>query len=237
MKCVHDVNIMTPSSQIYNHRFQFNFNLPSILWTHFSLSKSAEFNCAWSQDFSSLHHMGTLSFPISSSKSHLLPNRNRIAFSNPFPQQSFVSSAFRVHNFPNLHLRRLVLCAAAATGHSNHDGHHHHHHHHHGHHHCDHDVDLTGPQRAVIGFAKAIRWTDLANYLREHLQLCCCSMALLVAAAVCPYLVPKPAIVKPLQNAFIVIAFPLVGVWMSSTATLVFFVLLWIAWWMWFFEI
>lgn len=69
----------------------------------------------------------------------------------------------------------------------------------------------------MIGFAKAIRWTDLASYLREHLQLCCCSMALFVAAAVSPYLVPK-LIAKPLQNAFIVIAFPLVGVSSSLDA-------------------
>ncbi|KAG6605188.1 putative cadmium/zinc-transporting ATPase HMA1, chloroplastic, partial [Cucurbita argyrosperma subsp. sororia] len=167
--------------------------------------------------------MGTLSFPIASSKPRLLPSRSRIAFSNPSLQPSFPSSAFSVPNFPNLHLRRLVLCATAANDHSNHDehhrvhNHHHHHHHHHGHHHCDHDAELTGPQRALIGFAKAIRWTDLANYLREHLQLCCCSMALFVAAAVCPYLVPKP-FVKPCQNALIAIAFPLVGVSSSLDA-------------------
>lgn len=166
--------------------------------------------------------MGTLSFPIASSKPRLLPSRSRIAFSNPSLQPSFPSSAFSVPNFPNLHLRRLVLCATAVNDHSNHEEHHrvhnHHHHHHHGHHHCDHDAELTGPQRALIGFAKAIRWTDLANYLREHLQLCCCSMALFVAAAVCPYLVPK-LFVKPCQNALIAIAFPLVGVWISSTPT------------------
>ncbi|XP_038900941.1 probable cadmium/zinc-transporting ATPase HMA1, chloroplastic isoform X1 [Benincasa hispida] len=167
--------------------------------------------------------MGTLSFPIASSKSRLSSTPNHpIAFSNPFLQSSFSSSPFRPPNFPILHLRRRVLCSAAVTGRSNHDDHqhvhdHHHHHHRHAHHHCDHDVELSGPQKAVIGFAKAIRLTDLANYLREHLQLCCCSMALFVAAAVCPYFVPKP-IVKPLQNAFIVIAFPLVGVSSSLDA-------------------
>lgn len=36
-------------------------------------------------------------------------------------------------------------------------------------------------------------------------------MALFIAAAACPYLLPKPA-VKPLQRVFILIAFPLVGV-------------------------
>ncbi|KAI8013799.1 hypothetical protein LOK49_LG05G01773 [Camellia lanceoleosa] len=35
-------------------------------------------------------------------------------------------------------------------------------------------------------------------------------MALFIAAAACPYLLPKPA-VKPLQRVFILIAFPLVG--------------------------
>ncbi|KAB2004675.1 hypothetical protein ERO13_D11G203500v2 [Gossypium hirsutum] len=86
-----------------------------------------------------------------------------------------------------------------------HDHHHHHHHHHHG------SGQLNGPQKAVIGFAKAIRWMDLANFLREHLHLCCCATALFIAAAAFPYLVPKPA-VKPLQNSFLVLAFPLVGV-------------------------
>ncbi|KAL7166862.1 hypothetical protein ACSBR2_037518 [Camellia fascicularis] len=35
-------------------------------------------------------------------------------------------------------------------------------------------------------------------------------MALFIAAAACPYLLPKPA-VKPLQRVFILIVFPLVG--------------------------
>ncbi|XVF61254.1 hypothetical protein PTKIN_Ptkin08bG0115500 [Pterospermum kingtungense] len=123
-------------------------------------------------------------------------------------------------NSPNLGIRCV----------SNYDHHHHHHHHHHEHDHDhDHDHDhphphphhhhhhhhhdsgkLNGPQRAVIEFAKAVRWMDLANYLREHLQLCCCATALFIAAAACPYLLPKPA-VKPLQNSFLFVAFPLVG--------------------------
>ncbi|KAI7980574.1 hypothetical protein LOK49_Contig134G00002 [Camellia lanceoleosa] len=37
-------------------------------------------------------------------------------------------------------------------------------------------------------------------------------MALFIAAGACPYLLPKPA-VKPLQRVFILIAFPLVGVY------------------------
>lgn len=62
-----------------------------------------------------------------------------------------------------------------------------------------------------------MRWTDLANFLREHLQLCCFSVALLLAAAACPYVVPK-AVAKKLQNVLIFVAFPLVGVSASLDA-------------------
>ncbi|KAJ4714802.1 putative Cadmium/zinc-transporting ATPase [Melia azedarach] len=93
--------------------------------------------------------------------------------------------------------------------HHNHDHHHHHHH--------DGCAELSGLQKAVIKFAKTTRWLELANFFREHLQLCCCATALFLAAAVCPYLLPKPA-VKPLQNAFITVAFPLVGVSASLDA-------------------
>ncbi|KAI3908160.1 hypothetical protein MKW98_029461 [Papaver atlanticum] len=72
-------------------------------------------------------------------------------------------------------------------------------------------LELSDSQKAVVKFAKSIGWADLAGFLRENLQLCCCSVALLLCAAVCPYLVPKSN-VKLLQNAFISIAFPLVGV-------------------------
>ncbi|KAI3991179.1 hypothetical protein MKX01_022400 [Papaver californicum] len=88
----------------------------------------------------------------------------------------------------------------------NQDHDHHHHHHHHG----GECLELSNSQKAVLKFAKAIGWTDLAEFLRENLQLCCCSAALLLCAAVCPYLVPKSA-AKLLRNAFISIAFPLVG--------------------------
>ncbi|KAA8531652.1 hypothetical protein F0562_006631 [Nyssa sinensis] len=105
-------------------------------------------------------------------------------------------------------------------------GHHHHHHHHHDHHHDDHHhhhhnheggAKLTRSQEAFLRFAKAIRWTDLANFLREHLELCCCSAALFIAAAACPYVLPKLT-VKPLQHVFTLIAFPLVGVSASLDA-------------------
>ncbi|XP_061339991.1 probable cadmium/zinc-transporting ATPase HMA1, chloroplastic [Gastrolobium bilobum] len=125
-----------------------------------------------------------------------------------------------------LHHHRL-RCVAESTSnhhhnHIDHNGRHHHDHdhHHHHHHHHSHDIDdanLTGPQRAIIGFAKATRWMDLADILREHLHLCCFSAALFVAAAICPYTLPKP-LIKPLQNSLIFIAFPLVGVSASLDA-------------------
>lgn len=51
------------------------------------------------------------------------------------------------------------------------------------------------------------------------MELCCCAAALFLAAVACPYLLPKPA-VKPLQHAFTVVAFPLVGVSASLDAAL-----------------
>lgn len=134
----------------------------------------------------------------------------------PVPRFSLRSSLIGIKllhlhskKFPYPRLRRIP-CAAEGAGH--HHGHHHHHHHHGCQHHCDGDgVEPTGAQKAFIRFAKAIRWTELANYLREHLQLCCGSAALFLTAAACPYLVPKPA-VKPLQNVLVAVAFPLVGV-------------------------
>lgn len=88
-----------------------------------------------------------------------------------------------------------------------------HSHHHHHHRHCC-SVGQTAsnyPQKVLIEFAKAIGWVRLANFLREHLHLCCSSAVLFIAAAACPYLIPKTYI-KPLQNSFMIVAFPLVGV-------------------------
>ncbi|XP_057730042.1 probable cadmium/zinc-transporting ATPase HMA1, chloroplastic [Arachis stenosperma] len=98
-----------------------------------------------------------------------------------------------------------------------HDHHHHHHHHHHHAHHAIDSANLTGPQRAIIGFAKATRWMDLADFLREHLHLCCFSTALFVAAAICPHTLPKP-LVKRFQHSLIILGFPLVGVSASLDA-------------------
>ncbi|XP_057481857.1 probable cadmium/zinc-transporting ATPase HMA1, chloroplastic [Actinidia eriantha] len=135
---------------------------------------------------------------------------------DPFQNQTLFPSILRGSFSPQSLTRlRRFHCAAEATGPHQHDDHHHHHHNHgdcgHQHHNHGGDGKLTGPQEAVLRFAEAIRWTDLANFLREHLELCCCSAALFLAAAACPYLLPKPA-VKPLQHIFILIAFPLVGV-------------------------
>ncbi|CAI0405705.1 unnamed protein product [Linum tenue] len=133
---------------------------------------------------------------------------------------------------PNIHRRFVARCASEAANrhthhnhhedphHNHHDDHHHNHGHGHGHHHHHHGdelEELTGTQKAVIRFADAVRWTDLASLLREHLQLCCCSAALFLAAAICPYLAPK-AVAKPLQNAFMIVGFPLVGVSASLDA-------------------
>ena len=89
--------------------------------------------------------------------------------------------------------------------------HDHHHHHHHHHHHCGHGGELTVAQKAVLRFSRAIGWAQLADFLRENLQLCFCAMALLCAAAVSPYFLPKFA-VKPFQQVTALLAFPLVGV-------------------------
>lgn len=68
-----------------------------------------------------------------------------------------------------------------------------------------------------MAFARAIRWTDLANFLREHLELCCCATGMFIIAGACPYLLPKP-VVRPLQRALVYLAFPLVGVSASLDA-------------------
>lgn len=163
------------------------------------------------------------------------PRTKIIRFSQPIlhhPSLSYSSisvAPFSFRKFLSLHRRRPPCVAQSRSDHHHHsdhthhdDDHHHsdhthhdHHGHHHHHHHQLHDKDrsnLTGPQRAILGFAKATRWIDLADFLREHLQLCCCSTALFVAAAICPHVLPKP-VIKPIQNALILIAFPLVGVY------------------------
>ncbi|CAA2964775.1 probable cadmium zinc-transporting ATPase HMA1, chloroplastic [Olea europaea subsp. europaea] len=120
-------------------------------------------------------------------------------------------------NFRNRHTSIRSLDATPhfpiikCSTHHDRDHDHHHHHHHDGPSNDECAVGLTKFQGTFLSFAKAVKWTYLANFLREHLELCCCSAALFLAAAACPYLIPKPA-VKPLQQAFTLIAFPLVGV-------------------------
>ncbi|GJN39187.1 hypothetical protein PR202_gb28289 [Eleusine coracana subsp. coracana] len=64
---------------------------------------------------------------------------------------------------------------------------------------------------AVMRLAKAIGWADVADALREHLQVCCISLGLLLIAAVCPHVALLNS-AKRLQDALIAVAFPLVGV-------------------------
>ena len=141
-----------------------------------------------------------------------LPVRKRAGY-----HQSFLSSKFLFNSLSlpprstSFHYRFIHRVTDHDHEHDLDHDHCCHHHHHHG----DHDSQLTGPQRALLKFAKALGWMDLANLLREHLQLCCCSAALFITAAACPYMIPKPA-VKPLQNALMLVAFPLVGVLFPS---------------------
>ncbi|XP_065876473.1 probable cadmium/zinc-transporting ATPase HMA1, chloroplastic isoform X2 [Euphorbia lathyris] len=158
----------------------------------------------------------TIEFPLFA---YSRGGRGRLSSLTPIFHHNFISHRFHTKSLPSplgisyLHHRR-VLCVARAKDHHDHDHHHNHNHHHH--HHGD-GGELSGAQKAVIRFAKAVGWMDLANMWREHLQLCCCSAALFVAAAACPWLLPKP-LIKPIQNAFMIVAFPLVGVSASLDA-------------------
>ncbi|KAL9229796.1 hypothetical protein vseg_005226 [Gypsophila vaccaria] len=135
---------------------------------------------------------------------------NRLAFSPNFRKFSLNSTSSHNHTHTHTH-----------THNHNHDDHDHDHDHdHQRHHHCGHGGDcrqLTKVQEGVIRFAKAIKWMQLADYLRENLKLCCCSMAMFLTAAVCPFLIPK-SFSKPLQHSLILAAFPLVGVSASLDA-------------------
>lgn len=115
------------------------------------------------------------------------------------------------HSLLNFTPTRRQFVVNSSDSHHHHHDHHRHddHHHHHGHHHGG--GELTESQKAFVRFAKRIKWTDAANFLRENLELCCCSAVLFVAAAVSPYLVAKQH-VKSLQLLFTSVAFPLVAV-------------------------
>ncbi|XP_037497092.1 probable cadmium/zinc-transporting ATPase HMA1, chloroplastic isoform X2 [Jatropha curcas] len=177
--------------------------------------------------------IGVTDFPLSRSRRRRVNSVNLIFHRTSLSSRFHLKSIYPPRKSFNPRYQTL-RCLAEAKNHRDHDlhqhddhphhhdddhdlHHHSHHHHHHHHHHHRDGVELSGAQRSFISFAKAVGWMDLANLLREHLQLTCCSAALFVAAAVCPYLIPKP-IVKPLQNTFMIIAFPLVGVSASFDA-------------------
>lgn len=133
---------------------------------------------------------------------------------------------------PLLVARRPLLFTPRAHGDHGHHHHHHghdhlnhhgheHHHHHHGHGHGDHGMDVngTGGGAVVMRLAKAIGWADVADALREHLQLCCISLGLLLIAAVCPHVTLLNS-VKRLPDALIAVAFPLVGVRPTNSSPL-----------------
>ncbi|KAK7386400.1 hypothetical protein VNO78_26610 [Psophocarpus tetragonolobus] len=173
--------------------------------------------------------METLLYSIPSSKFHYLHPYSHTRFRSPnFPLRLPPISIKPLYSpkFLILHHHPLRCVAQSSDNHHhhhhnhNHNHLHHHHHQHQHHHHHSHGIHgavLTGPQKALIAFAKATRWMDLADILREHLHLCCFSAALFVAAAICPHTLPKP-IVKPFQNSLIFVAFPLVGVSASLDA-------------------
>jgi len=132
--------------------------------------------------------------------------------------------------FPHSNFRRCAIRCVASDHHYHDANHNDVYDHDHDHHHRHGDaVKLNKFQEGFLRFAKAIGWVDLANYLRENLQLCCSSMALFLAAAACPYLVPKP-LAKSLHDAFIILAFPLVGVilflWFPSKSSPFFYCLI-----------
>ncbi|KAK9670331.1 hypothetical protein RND81_13G194300 [Saponaria officinalis] len=140
---------------------------------------------------------------------------NFVTFRNPNSSNRLTFS----YNFPKFSLN------STSTHHQSHNHNHSHNHDDHDqknqchHHHCHHggNHELTKVQEGVIRFAKAIKWMQLADYLRENLRLCCLSMAMFLTAAICPFLIPK-SVSKPLQNSLIIVAFPLVGVSASLDA-------------------
>lgn len=122
------------------------------------------------------------------------------------------------HSSSRPRLSLSIPPTAVGAGAHDHHADHHHHQNHHGHVHSA-ESELNSLQKAILRFAKAVGWASLADLLREHLQICCCSMALLILAAACPYVLPARAS-KLLQNAFISIAFPLIGVSAALDAVL-----------------
>ncbi|CAK8562480.1 unnamed protein product [Lathyrus sativus] len=172
--------------------------------------------------------MEAVSYSIPSTNFHIHTKTTKIQSSNftfPLPPSPISIKPLYSSKLLILHHHKLRCSAQSTHNHHHHNhnhtdhnhNHNHHNHHHHNHSHDTDDANLTGPQRAVITFAKATKWIDLANILREHLHLCCFSTALFVAAAICPRTLPK-SLIKPFQNSLILVAFPLVGVSASLDA-------------------
>ncbi|KAI4330261.1 hypothetical protein MLD38_028561 [Melastoma candidum] len=131
---------------------------------------------------------------------------------------------------PSLNLRPLLpsrlssprpqpLASATPHHHNHHHDPHHDHGHVHGHPHRHHHhhggIDDAGGgglglQRRLWEFARAIKWVDAADVLRENLGLCCCSARLFLAATVSPYEVPK-GLVGPVCTSLMLLAFPPAG--------------------------
>ncbi|KAL0733744.1 hypothetical protein Bca4012_009954 [Brassica carinata] len=148
---------------------------------------------------------------IHSSSLTIFPSPLRLARLNSFLLQPIRTSA-------PLRLPRRSVHLLAKSACENHTHHHHHEHEHHHRHCCSVGLTVSNyPQKVLINFAKCIGWIRVANFLRENLHLCCTSTLLFIAAAACPYVTPKPYI-KPLQNSFMVVAFPLVGISASLDA-------------------
>lgn len=177
------------------------FNLPRIRFTNFN-SSPHRITTTIRVNSQSLFFSSKILYPNSAHTLISLRNLNFVAPISCLAKSTY--SGYQHDHHPHPH-------------HHHHHENHHHHHHHHGHGDGERDFKLTKSQEVFLKFANAIKWTQLANFLREHLELCCCSAALFIASAACPYLVPKPA-VKPLQQVFTLIAFPLVGVSASFDA-------------------
>ncbi|MCO5591071.1 hypothetical protein L7F22_045048 [Adiantum nelumboides] len=73
------------------------------------------------------------------------------------------------------------------------------------------DASHNAAQKMILTVAAALGLTKLADALRDNFRLCCLSMAMLLLAALCPYLANQ-RVGSSLQNGLAYSAFPLVGV-------------------------
>eukprot|EP00252_Welwitschia_mirabilis_P018970 TRINITY_DN4266_c0_g1_i1.p1 TRINITY_DN4266_c0_g1~~TRINITY_DN4266_c0_g1_i1.p1 ORF type:complete len:852 (-),score=168.18 TRINITY_DN4266_c0_g1_i1:524-3079(-) len=143
----------------------------------------------------------------------------KLSFSR-FRSVSVSKSYFECTTFRSfLHLRRNRVKRNIVRVHYNPHLHQHHHNHgqshgkgekDHSHSNCG-QKNLNNAQKCIIKFVEFTGLSALADVLRENLRICCSSMALLLLAAACPYVLPIKA-ARPAQNVFIQLAFPLVGI-------------------------